>query len=168
MTLDLEYFRYAFAYTRWARDRVLGAAEKLTEADYVAPRALDHGSIHSTLFHTFAAEGLWRRRWMGEANASLMPEGVAPDLTGLWKLWLLEDAKVDAYLRGLAELDLGRPVGYTSAAGVRYSEPLYLHLTQVVIHGAQHRSEVALELTHLGYSPGFLDFIAFVRENPRA
>jgi uncharacterized damage-inducible protein DinB len=37
-------------------------------------------------------------------------------------------------------------------------------MTQFVIHGIEHRSEVALALTQLGQSPGFLDYLAFVRE----
>ncbi len=132
-TLNLEYFRYLLAYTRWARDRVLDTAAKLPEPDYLAPRGLDHGSIHSTLFHTFAAEALWRQRWMNAADASLRSED-APDLAGLRRFWQLEDAKVDAYLDGLADADLERAIEYTSASGVRYREPLQLHLTQIVVH----------------------------------
>jgi uncharacterized damage-inducible protein DinB len=163
---DLGYFRYLLAYTRWARDRVLDAASKLSEAEYLAPRGLDHGSIHSTLFHTLAAEMLWRRRWMGAKDARVIDEAVAPNLVQLVRLWLLEDSKIDAHLAALDESGLDQPVEYTNSMGVPFAEPFYLHLTQMVIHGPQHRSEVALALTQLGHSPGFLDFVAFVRERP--
>jgi uncharacterized damage-inducible protein DinB len=164
--VDITYFRYLLVYTRWARDRVLDAATKVPASEYLAPRALDHGSIHSTLFHTMAAETLWRRRWMGDQDARIMPESAAPNLQTLTSLWLVEDAKVDSYLDGLADGDLQRRIDYSNSSGVRFAEPLYLHLTQILVHGAQHRSEVALALTALGQSPGFLDFVAFAREQP--
>lgn len=160
----LDYFRCILDYTVWARGRVLDAAARLTDADYQAPRGLDHGSIHTTLVHTFAAEALWRQRWLRRDHAALMSAAVAPDLTTLRRLWTLEDAKRAAFLDGLADADTARRIEYVSGSGVPYTEPLWQHLTQIVVHGAQHRSEVALALTQLGQSPGFLDFMAFARE----
>ena len=37
-------------------------------------------------------------------------------------------------------------------------------LFQVIYHGIQHRAEVAVTLTDLGYSPGDLDYLNFLQE----
>ena len=37
-------------------------------------------------------------------------------------------------------------------------------MTQAVTHHMQHRSEIALEVTQLGYSPGDLDVTRYFRE----
>lgn len=159
----IDYFRTLYGYTCWARDRVLEAASRLPEADYIADLGMDHGSIHSTLVHTFAAEALWRQRWLGREDAKVMTPDVAPSLAVLRGLWSLEDAKVRAYLEGLSDSDMDREIAYVTSLHVRLVEPLWQHLTQIVVHGAQHRSEAAMELTRLGHSPEFLDFIAFTR-----
>jgi uncharacterized damage-inducible protein DinB len=160
-----EYFGYLLRYSRWARDRVLSACEALSAGDNMSGRGLDHGSIHATMEHVFGAEVLWRRRWQGNGSEGPQSGPLASDLNALRRLWLLEDAKVDAHLASLTEADLSMPVRYKSSSGQNFSEPLFPHLTQIVVHRAQHRSEVALELTRLGHSPGFLDFLAFARED---
>jgi uncharacterized damage-inducible protein DinB len=104
------YFRYLLAYSRWARDRVLDAASALTPTEYLAPRGLDHGSIHNTLMHILAAEVLWRRRWMGEGDAAIGGPGIAQSFEGLRFLWNLEDQKLDAFLDSLAPSTLAASV----------------------------------------------------------
>jgi uncharacterized damage-inducible protein DinB len=54
---------------------------------------------------------------------------------------------------------------YTTEDGGR-ERVLWHCLLHVVNHGTQHRSEAAAILTGYGYSPGGLDFTAFLNEQP--
>jgi len=42
--------------------------------------------------------------------------------------------------------------------------PLGMLMTQAVTHHMQHRSEIALQVSQLGHSPGDLDFSRYYRE----
>jgi uncharacterized damage-inducible protein DinB len=66
------------------------------------------------------------------------------------------DAESLAFIDSLSEDDLDSDV----FPGVA----LWQTMSHVVAHGIQHRSEVALLLTHLGHSPGGLDLALFVWE----
>ena len=46
--MDASYFRLLFAYNAEANDRVLDAAESLSETQLRAPVGLSHGSIFGT------------------------------------------------------------------------------------------------------------------------
>ena len=43
-TVDADYFRLLYDYGYWARDRLLKAADGMTEAEYAAPNNLTYGS----------------------------------------------------------------------------------------------------------------------------
>jgi len=164
MNVGVGYLRLMYEYVCWGRERVLAAAERAPEREYLAARGLDHGSIHETLVHVFAAEVLWRRRWMGDTDAKLLTAAEAPSLRQLRDPWALEEAKMRAFLTGVSDAELERQVAYTGTSGAAWAESMWEQMTQMVVHGVEHRSEVALALTQLGHSPGFLDFLAFVRE----
>jgi uncharacterized damage-inducible protein DinB len=154
-------------YSYWGRDRILDAAANLTKQQYTEPAGLDHGSVSETLAHTLAAEALWRLRLEGAGDA-LLPEidAATPDALGV--MWQAEERALGLLLERITDAALERPVEYVTSQGVRRSEPVWQVVLQLVNHGTQHRSEVALVLTRLGHSPGFLDFIAFVREREEA
>ncbi len=54
-----DYFRSLFDYGWWARDRILAAADGLTEAEYGRPNGFTYGSLRGILTHTLDAEALW-------------------------------------------------------------------------------------------------------------
>lgn len=62
------------------------------------------------------------------------------------------------------EDDLATVLTYATLQGESTTLPLGHTMLQVVNHGTQHRSEVALLLTELGHSPGDLDLHVFVLE----
>ena len=162
--LRLSFFRELFDYTYWGRDRILAAAAVLTPDQRTAPTWLDHGSIHGTLVHQYASEVLMRKRWEGLAPTRLLDEADIPTFDVLQERWQEQEIGVRQFLDGLDDAGLARPVRYRSRAGVDYADPLHRVLFQLVNHGTQHRSEVALVLTQLGHSPGFMDYMAYVRE----
>ena len=57
--VTVDYYRWLYDYSYWARDRVLAQVAKLDQDAYIAPRALDYGSIRGTLVHSLAREAVW-------------------------------------------------------------------------------------------------------------
>jgi uncharacterized damage-inducible protein DinB len=146
----------------WGRDRIFAAAAGLTDEQFVEPCSLDYGSISATLAHQLSSERLLFSRWRGAAT----PAGLetAPSLAALEAAWREHEAELRVYVDGLTDANLDRSFQYTTRSGAAMAEPLWQSMFQVANHGTQHRSEVALALTQLGHSPGFLDFVAYVRE----
>ncbi len=58
--------------------------------------------------------------------------------------------------------DLDGVVSYVNFHGETWAYPLWQQILHQVNHATQHRSEAALLLTRLGYSPGWLDFLFYV------
>ena len=65
------------------------------------------------------------------------------------------------YLDRAAEADLMAIVETKDQNGIVTPIPRWRMLQHVLYHSAQHRAEAALILTHLGHSPGNLDFINY-------
>ncbi|MPZ15901.1 MAG: hypothetical protein GEU73_16015 [Chloroflexi bacterium] len=158
-----EYFHWLFDYNYWARDRLLEQVAKLTEAEYVAPRALDYGSIRGTLVHWLAGECIWLARWLGESPDRLMAEADLPTFEVLRARWATEEQKMQSFLSQLTDEDLARSFRYVSTrTKEEYTNLLWPTMAHLVNHGTQHRSEIALTLTQLGHSPGDLDLIVYL------
>jgi uncharacterized damage-inducible protein DinB len=83
---------------------------------------------------------------------------VFPTVDALRARWNEENQSLNAFLGTLSDEDLRRLM--TSPPNP--PETLGQQLQHVVNHGTQHRSEVALLLTDLGQSPGFMDFLPYV------
>ena len=68
-----------------------------------------------------------------------------------------------AFLESLDDVALGGMVEYQTTGGRLREDNLGEILTHIVMHGMQHRSEMATMLTDLGHSPGDIDLIMFAR-----
>jgi uncharacterized damage-inducible protein DinB len=153
-----------FDYHYWANARVLNAAAKLTQARFIMPASLSHGSIRGTFAHMLAAEMIWRLRCEGTSPVSLLSEMENPTLDELRVRWSEQEQAMRAFLATLDDEALQRNVQYRTTKGVPYENVLWSLLVHVVNHGTQHRAEAAIELTLAGQSPGDLDLILFFRE----
>lgn len=162
--MNPDYFRLLFGYGYWATDRVVEAAAALPEADYMADRRLDYGSIHATLVHVLAGEWVWLSRWTGASPPRLLTENDIPTFAGLEERWREEQTKMRAFLASIGDADLEREVRYRNQRGEDWAQPLWQLLAHVVNHGTHHRSEAAFALTRLGHSPGDLDLIVYLRQ----
>lgn len=161
--MDAAYFRFLFDYTRWANARVLEAADGLDEAAYTEAR-FPFGSLRSVLVHTLAGETVWLARCRGETPSGLLTEAEAPTLAALRERWrALEEAR-GAFLAGLTDEAVARPLTYRSTRGQAYTHALGHVLAHVANHSTQHRSEAAVALTALGRSPGDLDLVVYLRQ----
>jgi uncharacterized damage-inducible protein DinB len=93
----------------------------------------------------------------------MMLEEKITDLVSLRNTWLEEEAEMRTYLGELISGDLERVITYKRMMGQDQNNTLWHILVHVINHGTQHRAEVASVVTGLGYSPGDLDFIIYMR-----
>jgi len=157
----LEAIRDLYAYSAWANARILETAEQLTPEQYTtASDGCD--SIRDTLVHTASAQWLWLERWRENSPRELWDPAEFPDVAALRARWLEVEEATAAYIAGLRKSDLARVVSYVNFQGEPWAYPLWHQLLHQVNHATQHRSEAALLLTRLGYSPGWLDFLVYV------
>ena len=162
----VDYYRWLYDYSYWARDRVLAQVAKLDHDAYIASRALDYGSIRGTLVHWLARDAIWLDRWQGRPDSQISDTDL-PTFDALMDRWTREEARMRAFLGDLTDSQLTERVEYvTGVANRRYAILLWHMMSHVVNHGTQHRSEVALALTQLGLSPGDLDMIVYVNPLP--
>src|SRR5687768_10748243 len=136
--MDADYFRTLFDYSYWARDRVLAAAEGMTEVEFGRPNGFTYGSIRGTLRHSLDAEYSWRCRFEGEGEVGLITEERVPTVEALTERWRVEESKMRAYLGRLTDADVAGELVWHSSRGEVRRGHLWLSLAHVVNHSTQH------------------------------
>ena len=155
--MDLpEQLRSLIAYDDWANHKMLACAEGLSDADLTAAPLAGVRGISDTLAHALGTRVWWLSRWKGtEFN---MPAVSTParlrDAHGSVHNELVE------YVDSLSANQWSQPF---EAFGPMI--PFSAILSQVMLHGVQHRAELATMLSALGRSPGDIDYIFFMREH---
>jgi uncharacterized damage-inducible protein DinB len=162
----LAEIRDLYAYSAWANARILATAAKLAPEQFTA-EVDSSDSIRDTLVHTASAQWLWLERWRGGSPRELWDPAGFPDVATLRTRWNEVEAATSGYLARLREPDLGRVVSYVNFQEERWAYPLWQQLLHQVNHATQHRSEAALLLTRLGFSPGWLDLLVYVDDGRR-
>ena len=153
-----------YEYNRWANARILGAAARISQAQFLAPTTFPHGGLRGTLVHTLFAEWIWRLRWLGAApDVRLKPEDF-PTFASLKTRWFEEETKLMEFVDGLTEQRLTAEFDYISTEGGAHRRVVWEAMAHLVNHGTQHRSEAAAMLTAMGQSPGDIDLIVFLNE----
>ncbi len=165
--MDMNEILTMFDYNYWANARVLGAAGRITQAQYTAPAGLSYSSVRATLIHTLAAETLWRLRCQGNSPTSLFSETDFQTLEELRNRWREEEQSMRTYLATLSDADLHGTIHYKTTKGVPYEQELWMILAHVVNHGTQSRAEAGIALLAYGQSPGDLDLTVYFRELKR-
>ena len=156
-----------YEYNRWANARILYAAAKISQAQFLAPGGFPHGGVRGTLVHALFAEWIWRLRWQGSPpNFRLKPEDF-PTFASLKTRWLAEQVLLMEFVDGLTDDRLAVEFDYVSTEGSPHRRVVWETMVHVVTHGIQHRSEAAAMLTDMGHSPGDIDLIVFLNEGPR-
>jgi uncharacterized damage-inducible protein DinB len=163
--------RDLYAYSRWATERVLDAAEKLTSEELRTPGTAGHGSVRDTLVHLMRTQKSWLSWWDGSLSAGdaytlRLDPADYPDVAALRSLWASLETQTQTFVAGLADADLGRVYENTLPNGRVTRLLLSKMMLHVANHGTQHRSEVAAMLTDFGQSPGELDYIVYIFTHP--
>jgi uncharacterized damage-inducible protein DinB len=153
-----------YEYNYWANARILGAAARVSQAQWSAPRTHSLESLRRTLLHALDTEFGWRMLCQYGQATPVLTEADFPTLELLQQRWQEEESAMRAYLAGMQGDDLNGLVRYTTGEGEKRERVLWHCLLHVVNHGTQHRSEAAALLTEYGSSPGDLDFTVFLNE----
>lgn len=168
---NLDYIRTLFDAGFWARDRLLAAAEGMTEEEYARDCGLTYTSLRGILTHVLGAELLYFLRLTGQPappvdSAAAVTETNLPTIEA-WKQRALEvETLVRSCLDSMTGDDLDSELTYVRRDGVKMVQPRWEVLTQVLQHGIAHRAEAAEALTMAGRSPGDLDFVIYRNSRP--
>jgi uncharacterized damage-inducible protein DinB len=158
-----ETIRTLYGYGTWATTRIFAAVERLDSERLLADPS-GHGSIRDTLVHFVAAEWLYLERWQGRSPRDLWEPSAFPDVAAIRGRWTEVDNDMHRLIAQLTQEELARLISYVNFQGETWTYPLWQLLLHQANHATQHRSEVALWLTDLGHSPGWLDFLVYIDE----
>ena len=161
--IPIDTFRELFDYNYWARDRQLDACAALTQEQFLRPMGNSFSSVRDTLAHLVVVEWIWLERWLGRSPTQLDVQEVAteklPTLDAIQGHWRTVEGNMRAYLSGLHEAALGRPLSYTNMKGERCRYPLWRTLLHLVNHQTYHRGQITTLLRQLGATAPAIDYL---------
>ena len=146
--------RELYDYHRWANRRLFNVATGLGDA--VTKDMVKHWSVPTVkgmFAHLYAADALWLSRWQGTSPTRMAADADFPTMADLRARWDQFEAEQRAFIEGLDDAALARPVTYRNATGGESSTPLGPLLQHVVNHATHHRSELATMITLISGSP---------------
>jgi uncharacterized damage-inducible protein DinB len=155
MVADL--VRTLYRYNAWANGRILDTAAGLTADQLLAGGGASFDSVRA-----MSAQWIYLERWQGRSPRAALDPREFPDLASIREWWDGLERRTEAFVAGLDDARLAAVVEYVNFAGERWAYPLWQQMLHQVNHATQHRSEAAVMLTHLGHSPGWLDFLYFI------
>ena len=155
--------RRLYAFNRWANLRFLDAVAGLSDEELGRDMHSSFPNVAATLVHLLGAEWIWLERWSGRSPVGF-PE--AAELDSVAKVRARWDAlwfDQQAFLGGLDDADLARPVAYRNLAGDDFGQPLGDLLRHVVNHATYHRGQLTTLLRQLGHPAPSTDLVTFYR-----
>jgi len=161
--VDRYYSTFA-RYNAWANRRLYGACGKLSESDYLKPRASFFGSIHATLNHLMVAVRIGLGRIEGRPEKLALNQILYGDFTALHVARVAEDDRLIRVVEGIDPARLDQPLDYLNTRGERFRTPLRIVLGHLFNHQTHHRGQVHGLLSQTPVPPPELDLIYFVRE----
>jgi uncharacterized damage-inducible protein DinB len=156
--------RQLYDYNSWANRRSLSAAEKLTPEQFMRPMGSSFSSVRETLAHIYGAEWIWLERFQGRSPSALPNVNQFADIETLRESWLIHEASLLEFVRGLTQSDLNRELEYKTLKFGIYKNPLWQSMLHLINHGTYHRGQVTTLLRQLGAQPILLDLMHFFRE----
>ena len=155
----LAALRELFDHNYWARDRQLEACSALSEEEFLRPVGGSFASLRDTLAHLLYVEWVWLERWQGRSPRS-MPNGEdLRDPAAVAARWREVEQGMRAYVAGLTEEDLDRPLTYTNLSGEAWTYPPVQMLLHLLMHQNYHRGQVTMLLRQLGVHAAAVDFL---------
>jgi uncharacterized damage-inducible protein DinB len=165
--MNVPEIRHLFAYTEWANDLVLTAAEQPSSEHLLRDVQISHRSILGTLTHMAGAEWIWLERWHGNSPTgpdvwtAWTPEH-CKDLQQLRARWQTIIEKRRKYLDHLTDTELPQELAFKRINGESYALPLVQQMQHVVNHATLHRGQVVGMIRQLGITPPATDLLFYL------
>lgn len=157
MTAAREMLEGLYRHSQFANARLLDQAERLTGAQLDAERPGAFGSIRVTLIHMMQAQYSWLRRFQMLDPVEPWPESAFPSIAALRGRWEPLDTETLAVVTSFSDQELLERIRMRAWSGWEIEAPRWQALIHQALHQHQHRGEIAMVLTTLGYSPGEID-----------
>jgi len=157
----MDEIRRLYAFNRWANLRFLDALDVLSDEELSRDLKSSFPTVLATLTHMYGAEWIWLERWCGRSLAPLPDAGALTSVAAVRVRWDALWADQQAFLDGLGDADLERPLTWRSMAGGDYSSRLGDVLRHVVNHGTYHRGQLATLLRQLGRAAPATDLVYY-------
>lgn len=160
--MHTEMLQSIYAHASWANGKLFDTAAGLSQAQLTEATG-DSESIFALLVHLVDVQRVWLARAQHTVAPPLDPSSCST-LAVLRVAWESVDEASSTYVASLNVDDLAEIVRYTNAKGEPQAYPRWQILLHQALHAAQHRSEAALLLTTVDYSPGWLDYLIYIDE----
>lgn len=143
-----------YDYHRWANRRLFNLAAGLGDA--VTRDMGNHWSfptLKGMFAHIYGADTIWLLRFKGSSPDRLLGDADFASMGDLRARWDGLEAEQRAFVEGVSEADLARPLVYRNTGGKEFRVALGALLQHVVNHATHHRSEAATMITLISGSP---------------
>lgn len=169
MTID--DIRLLYQYDRWANNKVLQAAARLSAEQFTRDLGGSFRSVRDTLVHIIGGEWIWLRYWKEPpTNSALLtrlrsrrdllfnPDSF-PNVATVQLKWAEVESEQTEFVNGLTDELLERMLSF------RATQVRLMHLMQhLANHSTYHRGQVALMMRQLSAEPVATDFHVFLVE----
>ncbi len=160
----IDEIRELYEYNRWANQRMLDAASRLTPEQFSQDLKSSFTSVRDTIAHIMGAEWIWLARWEGTSPTRTPETWDLSTFDTIRSEWREVERQQGAFISALTDAALRSPVQYRNLKGEPFSNPLWQLLRHLVNHSTYHRGQVTTMLRQLGAPAVSTDLIQFYRE----
>ena len=151
MTTLVEHSQSLIAYTIWADERILTAADGISDEQW--------SQVRMQFGHMLGTQRYWYANWTHGA----FEEPELPSVAVARDAYAASHAVLRAFAGRLTQAEWDRAEPWWKQWGYDQAMPLGESMTQLFYHGVQHRSEVAVVLSLWDHSPGDVDYLTFLQ-----
>jgi uncharacterized damage-inducible protein DinB len=152
--MSVAMIRELYDYHRWANHRLFDVAVGLGDgATRDMGKHWSFPTLKGMFAHIYGADQIWLSRWKGSSPGRIPGDADFASMAELRTRWDALEAEQRAFVEGLGEADLARPVSYKNTSGQEFRVALGPLLQHVVNHATHHRSEAATMITLISGSP---------------
>lgn len=153
-----------FQYNRWANERLLNAAARLSDEEFDRDLKSSFSSVRATLAHIAAAEWVWLNRWKGLSPAGFPTDRGDRTFDDVRSFFNENWAEQQQFLATVDEAALQRIIEYRNIAGTAFSSPLLPLMRHMINHSTYHRGQAITMIRQLGHPVPGTDLVAWYRE----